>query len=228
MVSPGMFLCKGANVFFCYKTSITIMLISSSTDFHRSCANAFTLIELLIVIAIIGILAAIAVPNFLNARIRAQNSRVMADFRSLGTALETYALDENAAPWDAPCPSGDHGWASCFARLTTPISYMNAILPDPYQAEDVIEALRAQPAHFVGARLSYDYATIYFNGGLNSPSNTWLTLYGRSLWRIASAGPDKALTNDPARRWVSPPYKVSNGLHSLGDIVYSQENFLTK
>ena len=55
--------------------------------------KGFTLIELLIVVAIIGILAAIAVPNFLNAQIRAKVSKVQADFRSLATAIESYRLE---------------------------------------------------------------------------------------------------------------------------------------
>ncbi|MGC9327271.1 MAG: type II secretion system protein [Candidatus Hinthialibacter sp.] len=109
----------------------------------RPLREAFTLIELLIVVAIIGILAAIAVPNFLNAQLRAKVSRVMADFRNYGTSIESYILDNNAAPWDVPCPSGDHGWASCLSRLTTPVAYMSSVAPDVFQAKDVIENLSA-------------------------------------------------------------------------------------
>src|SRR5260221_3715617 len=57
--------------------------------------RAFTLIELLIVVAIIAILAAIAVPNFLEAQTRAKVSRVKADMRTLGTAMEQYNVDYN-------------------------------------------------------------------------------------------------------------------------------------
>ena len=57
--------------------------------------RAFTLIELLIVVAIIGILAAMAVPNFLNAQVRAKIGRVYADLRSIQTALEMYTIDNN-------------------------------------------------------------------------------------------------------------------------------------
>ena len=62
--------------------------------------NAFTLIELLIVVAIIAILAAIAVPNFLAAQTRARVSRVLADFRTITTGLEAYRADYTGYPID--------------------------------------------------------------------------------------------------------------------------------
>ena len=60
--------------------------------------KGFTLIELLIVVAIIGIIAAIAIPNLLNAIDRGKQKRTMADVRSLGTAVESYAVDNNFYP----------------------------------------------------------------------------------------------------------------------------------
>jgi len=60
--------------------------------------TGFTLIELLIVVAIIGIIAAIAIPNLLNAIDRGKQKRSMADMRSLGTAVESYSVDVNFYP----------------------------------------------------------------------------------------------------------------------------------
>lgn len=60
--------------------------------------KGFTLIELLIVVAIIGIIVAIAIPNLLNAIQRAKQRRSMGDIRTTATAVEAYAVDFNRYP----------------------------------------------------------------------------------------------------------------------------------
>lgn len=103
--------------------------------------QAFTLIELLIVVAIIAILAAIAVPNFLEAQTRAKISRAKSDLRSLATGIESYATDFNAY---APCNNKAFPVARpvnptllTLERLSTPVAYVTTcLLPDPFKPRD--------------------------------------------------------------------------------------------
>src|SRR6266403_688429 len=55
----------------------------------------FTLVEIMIVVAIIALLAAIAVPGFLRARKRSQASRILNDLRMIDSAVDQYAIETN-------------------------------------------------------------------------------------------------------------------------------------
>ncbi len=57
--------------------------------------GGFTLVEIMIVVAIIALLAAIAVPNFLRARKRSQATRILEDLRLLDSANDQYAIETN-------------------------------------------------------------------------------------------------------------------------------------
>ena len=62
---------------------------------HPSHRRGFTLVEIMIVVAIIALLASIAVPNFLRARKRSQATRILEDLRILDNATDMYAMENN-------------------------------------------------------------------------------------------------------------------------------------
>jgi prepilin-type N-terminal cleavage/methylation domain-containing protein len=65
------------------------------TLLQRRPKKAFTLVEIMIVVAIIALLAAIAVPGFLRARKRSQASRILNDLRLIDNACDMYAIENN-------------------------------------------------------------------------------------------------------------------------------------
>jgi prepilin-type N-terminal cleavage/methylation domain-containing protein len=95
---------------------------------------AFTLIELLIVVAIIAILAAIAVPNFLEAQVRSKVSRVKSDMRSFAVGLEAYMVDHNHYPRSYRLVGETRTYIN--SQLTTPIAYLTSVFPDPFNQVD--------------------------------------------------------------------------------------------
>src|SRR5205809_6014616 len=64
------------------------------THLHKH-RQGFTLVEIMIVVAIIALLAAIAVPNFLRARKRSQATRILEDLRIIDSAIDQYAIENN-------------------------------------------------------------------------------------------------------------------------------------
>lgn len=179
----------------------------------------FTLIELLIVVAIIGILAAIAVPNFMNAQIRAQIARCVSDMNTLSKALEMYKMDENAYPTCSKARvagSGDyfHPNKIRFYRMTTPIAYISAIPQDPF-------ATWANQSDYAQWGSAYDYVNGWMNGSTWNVSGAW-----GYIWRLNSWGPDNINSWGGQRDGQCVKgkpnfiYQSSNGLRSYGDIIW--------
>lgn len=174
---------------------------------HR--ASAFTLIELLIVVAIIGILAAIAVPNFINARVRAKLARVQADFRCITTALEAYRVDNQNYPDDS-----SFGNNSGFRQLTTPIHHLTVAPIDPF-SDDVVGGTSFGGIQFRG---------LYQLGTGSSVQLGVVRPVSKNIYLVTCNGPDREDDSQPIdpfpltnpARYIA--YESSNGLYSKGDV----------
>ncbi|MEQ8821135.1 MAG: prepilin-type N-terminal cleavage/methylation domain-containing protein [Sumerlaeia bacterium] len=183
--------------------------------------SAFTLIELLIVVAIIAILAAIAVPNFLEAQTRSKVSRAQSDLRTLATAFEAYVVDYNHYPpfyGTNPATSGPYGETAVFF-LTTPIAYITSVPADPFQAGE--PQLSANPQKNFTEPWGPSYR--YFHYASDPPVG--FLRWDAEAWSLRSMGPDLDfdLVGDPADNdgiiAENGVYDATNGTVSNGDVV---------
>jgi len=203
---------------------------------------AFTLIELLIVVAIIAILAAIAVPNFLEAQTRSKVSRVKADMRSAGTGIEAYSVDHGAYPtfnWAATVnyglgggenPQKNRGPIGYLVELTTPVAYLTSVsITDPF--------IQLKGPRYLGSNNPETRTVWYHNikeqraeGGHPPVDVQWCMHSWGPDWLSASRDPQTLepllgfpaiIIGDPS--YVPPhaekyTYDATNGTKSSGDI----------
>jgi prepilin-type N-terminal cleavage/methylation domain-containing protein len=199
--------------------------------------SGFTLIELLIVVAIIAILAAIAVPNFLEAQTRAKVSRAQSDMRTIATALESYAVDNNSYPQN-------YRWTNRYYlyvpyNLTSPIAYLSGeeVLYDNFR-EGNNQVFFAQTG---STNPNFTQRYIYFNTEMFSQLASQFTLIDTSTgnqyiprqqtvqgaWQLSSFGPDLRYGPEvPVRGGAQKTviYDPTNGTVSFGDIVRTQRD----
>lgn len=185
-------------------------------NLHKT--RAFTLIELLIVVAIIAILAAIAVPNFLEAQTRAKVSRAKADLRSMATAIESYHVDHNRYPPAQYLAPRVLTLEDRWAFLTTPVAYVTSVPLDPFGDTDVATSIPPGPGSPIGKYRVFDFV-INIPGHAAFFNAVEQNLGLRGGYYIASQGPDLApeLTKTPSQPGVA--YDPTNGTISEGDII---------
>jgi len=204
--------------------------------------KAFTLIELLIVVAIIAILAAIAVPNFLEAQTRAKISRARNDMRQTATGLESYAVDHTAYPLCNNNLTGMRRTTDAatdafliLERLSTPIAYLTN---SPFR--DVFDGLKRYEnfsggnpqglpaADLSGNSASPPYRFIHY-GAVSPAVNSFADVNGldgpAKGWLIHSSGPDMGFTSMGTVMTLQDKavisglfYDPTNGTVSYGDL----------
>jgi len=172
----------------------------------RTGGAGFTLIELLIVVAIIAILALIAVPNYLEAQMRAKVSRIEADMRSLATAMEAYCGDWNDYPdrSDEALYTQTSGYRGLI-RLTTPVAYITIIPLQPFQREREGAATKGS--------LTYEMAST----GCSNRSPLGWAIYSCGPDMIDDTGPGIPLY--PYENMDTIVYDATNGTVSKGDVL---------
>jgi prepilin-type N-terminal cleavage/methylation domain-containing protein len=105
--------------------------------------GAFTLVEIMIVVAIIALLAAIAVPGFLRARKRSQAAKVLNDLRMIDSAVDQYAIETSKSTGSAVAVTD---WSNYVKKDTTLYVTGKDLFGDDY-GQQTVDSLPKVPAN---------------------------------------------------------------------------------
>jgi type II secretion system protein G len=113
----------------------------------RNRQRGFTLIELLIVVAIIGIIAALLIPNFLDALQKSKQKRTEADMKNLGTAMFSWLTDQAGAAAAGAAATGDVNLANF--QSTTAANLSTVLVSQYIQAVPILDGWKHQYSFYM-------------------------------------------------------------------------------
>lgn len=121
--------------------------------------KGFTLIELMIVIAIIGILTSIGIVSFSSARAKANDAKRKEDLRQIQLALESYANDNGRYPQAGSCAYG----SNCYVYSTAGSGWIPALVPK-YMSALPVDPRNNADQPWTDGNYSYSYGNVSADG----------------------------------------------------------------
>lgn len=190
--------------------------------------RGFSLLELLVVVFVIGVLASIAVPNFLQAQVKAKVARSLGDLKTIAEGIEFYRTDYSTVPrTDGPfAPS----YFERLRPLTTPIAYLTELPTDPFQPMQQPFMFSESEAHLWQNRM-YAYNRGDAENGASQGQKK--QTFGFT-WSVTATGPDRRIHYPYyffPHGFIMPEwyiYNPSNGTISGGEIFYRSVNSKSK